>query len=85
MKIFRGVSDKELKEYLKKGIPKGKRFTTDILWARKYGKNVISTEFSKQKFNLDSQSETFKQLKIKEKYYLSKNPIKQFKKIMFLD
>jgi len=85
MKLFRGISDKELKKISKQGIPTGKRFTTDIFMARKHGKNIISIKSSKQKFELDPQSETFKLLKIKERYYKTKKPIKHFKKMEFLD
>jgi len=85
-KLFRGISDKELKEFLGKGIPKGKRFTSDVFMARKYGKNIISVDFSDKKFKLDmKESDSFSRLKIKERYYKTKKPIKQFKKLFFLD
>ena len=85
MKLFRGISDKELKNYRTIGIPKGKRFTTDIFRARKFGKNVIEVPYSENKFEVDSQSDVFKTLKIKETYYKLKKPIKQFKKLEFLE
>ena len=84
--LYRGISDKELRGYKKKGIPKGKKFTSDVFVAKKNGKNVIGVNFSFKKFELDKRtSETFKFLKLRERYYKLKKPIKQFRKLMFLD
>ena len=82
--IYSGLSNKELKEYNLKGIPIGKRFTTDIFMAKKFGNNIISVNYNKKKFILDSQSDIFFPLGTEEKYYFNAFPIKRFKKLVLL-
>jgi len=84
-KLFRGISDKELKQYRLKGIPTNTKFTTDIFMARKYGKNVIEVNFNQKNFKESGKSNVFKTLKLSERYFLNIKLVKRFKKLMFLD
>ena len=79
-KLFRGTSIKECMNYKKKEIPKGKEFTNRLVGARNKGVCVVQANFNKKIFEPNrKQNRTFKELKISERYYKNKKPIKKFK------
>jgi hypothetical protein len=53
--------------------------------ARKFGKNVIMVTYNKKNFKEDNQSYVFKTLKIKERYFFNKKPIRRFIQLGFFD
>jgi len=85
MKLYRGITKDELKDYNKNGIPPKKNFTTNVFMAKKHGSELIEVNFNPKNFELNSKSNVFTLLKIKEKYFTNKIKIKRFKKLGFIN
>jgi len=85
---FRGISKKEFLSYNKEGIPSGKKFSTNINTARRwaeYHKGKLIAINSKQVKEVKEDNSIFKLLKLKEKIYINKKPIKNFKEIGWIN
>jgi hypothetical protein len=79
--LYRGVSNQKFDELQKKGIPQGTVFTTDPFMAKKHGDRLIGIKYSKTGFVPTKDNNTFKLLKINEKYYINKTKMKRFMEI----
>ena len=75
--IYRGVKPLEYTKFKKNGIPKGTVFTTDMFMAMKHGK-VISIPYSKSSVVPTKDNSIFRQLKIKERYFITSKRRKGF-------
>jgi len=84
MKLYRGVSTKELNSIKKKGIPPGRNFINlkkdANYYARSYGGKVISVDIPKKCLAKPSESDNaFKILKMPQRYFSNKCLIKPSK------
>lgn len=79
MKLFRGISSKKLKEYEKLGIPIGTNFLNAKKDAKMYGDILIEASLPKRCWKYNVESDIFKTLKMRQKYFKNACKIKRFK------
>lgn len=78
MKLYRGVDEKTCKGYKKHGIKENTNFSTSLKVAKHWGKCIIEVNKTSN-FKEDKDNYVYKDLKILDKTYLNKKPIKRFK------